>query len=75
MTETILHTRTFGDLVFSLRGPYVYLHGRQVCDKGRLFGDTLMATPTSLDHVAKTWWRAHKRTCGCHEHGVSCFRR
>lgn len=64
-----IHTRRHGVLSFwcpdGPRGGYVRLEGpgktgtlgHQICAGGGMSGETLSATPMSLERVARAWWK------------------
>lgn len=69
MPSFTLKTRNHGEKSFFVPrdGGYVRLEsdrnhgtlGRQICYGGGFFGNTITATPETLEAVARKWWRQH----------------
>lgn len=71
MATFTIKTRSAGAVTFHVssneRGGYVYCDlgdssahgtlGQQICTGGGTRGSTLMATPSTLERVARRWWR------------------
>lgn len=70
MARFTLKTRTNGDMDFFVpdAGGYVRLEssgkpgtlGRQICTGGSFGGNTLSATASTLESVARRWYRAYR---------------
>lgn len=65
MATFTINSRKHGEIRFHVRddGGYVRVTGngwdhRQPCAGGGFAGSTLSASPTSLERVARRWWRA-----------------
>jgi hypothetical protein len=56
-----IKTRNHGEKIFTCLsdGGYVRLNGQQICQKGKLFGNTVFANATTLEKTARAWWRAY----------------
>ena len=68
MATFTINTKNEGQLEFSVKendhgyAAYVFVNGRQPCDGGGHMGSTLMATPATLEKVARRWLRQRRAT-------------
>ena len=61
MASFTINSRKFGAQVFTCQSSrsYVRCNGKQICDGGKLLGNTISATEKTLEHIAKKWWKQY----------------